>query len=113
MTAINVTVRVNGGLFKRDIPRSVRQAMADEAVVKIGDRLTRRGARGSGGKGKGVMRNTVARDRGGTTETITSTRVPPRTKGTSWQRKNVAIARSMAGRVLSKAADRVVAEMGQ
>ena len=114
MAAIDVTVRLNGGLFHKNIPESVRRALVDEAVDKIGQRLVRKGAQGSGGRGIGVRRNTVTQDRDDARMTVTtlSTHIWPRMKGTSWQGKNVRIARSMAGRVLRKAADRVVAEMG-
>lgn len=104
--AIDITVKVNGGLFKRNISRSVRDAVYQEAVQKIATRMER------GGKGLGSKRNTVTQAPDGDLQArVSSTRIYPRTKGTSWQRKNIAIAKAMSGRVLRKAAERIVNEM--
>lgn len=110
---LDITVSVNGGIFKRDIRRTARQAVYEEALQKIDQRLMRRGIYGSGGKGRGVRRNIVehARDDDLAIE-VSSTLRWPRTKGTTWTKKNVAIVKAMAPRVLRKAADRIVQEMG-
>jgi len=117
-SAFDITVKVNGGLFQKNIPETVRRAMVGEAIEKIDQRLMRKGARGSGGKGLGVQRNIVSHEmRPAQMQTTISTTVGgkehwPRTKGTSWQRKNIAITKAMAPRVLRKAANRIVEEMG-
>lgn len=116
--AIDITVKVNGGIFSKNIPESVRNSLREEVLLKVNQRMTRQGARGSGGKGLGVQRNTVGSfvDISALTMTVESTHGGkehwPRVKGTAWQRKNIGIIRAMAPRVLRKAADRIVAEMG-
>lgn len=108
MIAIDVTIKVNGGIFSRNIERTVRTALYEEAIDKIADRMMR------GGRGLGVRRNTLSRGfRGELEATVESTRRFPRTRGTAWTRKNIGIAKAMAPRVLRKSADRIVAEMGR
>lgn len=115
---IMVTVKVNGGLFEKNIPETVRDALREEVLLKINQRMTRGGVRGSGGKGLGVQRNTVGSyvDVSALTLTVESTRGGkehwPRMTGSTWQRKNIAITKALAGNVLRKAANRIVAEMG-
>lgn len=105
--AIDINVKVTGGLFSKDIPKVVRAAVYEEAIDKIATRMER------GGKGIGAKRNRITRQqREELRETITSTRYWPRTKGTSWQRKNIGIAKAMAPRVLNAYARRVVRELG-
>lgn len=102
----NITVRLRGPLFDGKVKGSVERAIIDESLEKIGLRTER------GGKGKGAKRNTIRRDRDGLTMTVHSSLNWPRTKGTSWQRKNEAIVRAMARRVLRKTAERIVRELG-
>jgi len=103
---IEISVKVHGGLFSKDVKRAVREAMYQEALEKIGTRMER------GGKGLGAKRNTVTHMPDGDLQMrVSSTRIWPRTKGTSWQRKNIGIVRAMAPRVLRKAAERIVMEM--
>lgn len=105
--AIEISVKVHGGLFSRNIPESVRRSMRQEAIEKIATRMER------GGKGLGSKRNTIShRADGELQERVSSTRIWPRTKGTSWQSKNIGIAKAMAPRVLRKAAERIVGELG-
>lgn len=107
MTPISITVKMNGGLFSRNIKRSVREAMYQEALEKVAVRMER------GGKGLGAQRNVITqRPDGDLQMRVISTRIYPRTRGTSWVSKNIAITRAMAPRVLRKAADRIVTEMG-
>lgn len=112
--AIQVSVKVNGGIFEKNIPETVRTALREECLLKINDRMSRKGAQGSGGRGLGVQRNIIGSyvDITGLTLRVESSRIFPRTTGWSWQRKNIAIVRAMAPRVLKKAADRIVTEMG-
>lgn len=110
--AIDVTVTFKGGLFKKDIPATTRRVLRQEVIDKVHARLMRKGAQGSGGRGKGVLRNTVS-DRVGDMEVrVASTLRSPRTRGTKWIGKNIAITKSMAPRVLRRAAERLAAEMG-
>ena len=115
---ITVNVKVTGGLFKRNIPQTARDALVGETLDTIHKRLMRNGRFGSGGKGRGVRRNTVDYfvdyDRGTPFALeISSTLNPPRTKGTKWLRKNVAITKAMAPRVLRKAAQRMVSDLSR
>lgn len=107
----NIDVTIKGPFFNKKISKVVQDAIVQEAVEKIGDRLTRKGTQGSGGKGLGVRRNTVTRKRGGLGEQVASTLRRPRTKGTSYIRKNMGIAKAMAPRVLRKTAQRIVGEL--
>lgn len=112
-------VSVRGGLFNRNVPESVRRAVVEEAVDKVGARLVRKGSMGSGGRGLGVRRKhnqpirQIRRD-----ALVVETISPrgrahwPRLKGTTWLRKNARIAKAMGPRVLRKTAERIVAEMG-
>jgi hypothetical protein len=100
---MEVTVKLNGGLFHRNVPRVLRAAMYEESLEKIALRMER------GGKGLGARRNTVKHKKVNDTELrVDSTRIYPRVIGSSWQRKNIGIAKSMAPRVLRKGAQRVV-----
>jgi len=104
---IDVTVKVNGGLFRRNVSRTVRDAMYQEAVEKVGERWMR------GGRGLGVRNNTLTKHPhpGQMAVTVSSTTNTPRTTGAAMTRKKIGQAKAMAPRVLRKAADRVVSEM--
>lgn len=105
--AIDINVKVNGGIFTKDVDQVVRDAMAQEAIDKLSARMSR------GGKGLGVQRNPIRLEVRGALETAAiSSLNAPRTTGSSWRNKNVAIAKSLLPRVLKKAADRIVEEMG-
>lgn len=112
--SLNIDVTVRGPLFEKKVDETVRRAIAEEGLDKIAERLTRKGAQGSGGKGVGVKRNAVTQQRRASELTVDtlSTRVFPRTRGTSWLKKNSGIARAMAPRVLRKVAQRIVGELG-
>lgn len=105
--AIDINVKVTGGLFSKDISKVVRAAVYEEVIDKLATRMER------GGKGIGAKRNTISRpQREELQELVKSTRIWPRTKGTSWQRKNIAIAKSLVPRAAKKYAERVVRELG-
>lgn len=111
---IDVTVKLKGKLAIEGVAdRIVQKQIQHELIGAIGDRLTRKGSKGSGGTGLGVRRNTITRapDRFNTVE-LRSTAVFPRTKGTAWKRKNMGIVKAMAPRVLNKTARRIEEEMG-
>lgn len=107
-TAIDVRVTLKGGLFSKGIPPVVERALKEEALAKVRERINRPYR----GKRLGRARNIVTPTEQELTLREDSTLIPPRTKGTSWQRKNVAIVKSMAPRVMKKAAQRIAEEMG-
>jgi hypothetical protein len=108
MSTLDVTVTLKGPLFSSNLINRNRRALQEEVIRKVGERMNRRGQRGSGGKGLGVERNVVTQEQRSELELLVeSTRRWPRTKGTSWQRKNIGIVKSMAPRVLRKAALRI------
>lgn len=57
------------------------------------------------GSGLGAQRNTLAVTRNGLARTIDTTLNWPRTKGTSWQRKNEDLVRAMAPNAEDRAVD--------
>lgn len=127
MPSLDVAVTLRGPLFSKNIPKVVRDAIADEAIEKVGARMER------GGRGQGAKVNRITRRRNGLTMDVRSTlrdpnsiaqRIPsfgrgatrrpnprfnPRSKGTAWTRKNMAAARSMLPFVLRKTAKRIIA----
>lgn len=109
---MNIKVTVKGPLFNKKISDVVENAIIEEALNKIEDRLSRKGAQGSGGRGLGVQRNEITNARTRLELRVFSSRKFPRTKGTAWQRKNVAIVRAMAPRVLRSVAKRTASELG-
>lgn len=111
MTVRNVEVTITGKFFDKKIDKVVEDAIVQEAVTKVGERLTRRGALGSGGKGITVKKNVVTRRVGGMEETIASTLKGKRTKGNAWVGKNMGIAKGMLPRVLRKTATRITSEL--
>jgi len=114
--SIDVTVNLRGGLFGKNIPSTVRDALNQEALGKINERMRRKGDRGSGGRGKGVQRNVVSQRFNPSDMELriyTTSVYPRRRKAGSFKRKNIAIIRSMAPRVMRKAAERIAAEMGR
>lgn len=113
--AVNVTLR--GRIFEGKAGATIKRAIYDEALVKINERMTRKGSQGSGGSGIGVKRNIISSKlRGDLNELlISSTRGGrahwPRTQGTFWQRKNIAITKAMAPRVIRALAKRIEADL--
>lgn len=107
-TAFTATVRLSGGLFGGSIPKHVQNALVQEALLKVDERISRPYA----GKRKGRANNTVTAKREELALVEASTLRWPRTSGATWTRKNVAIIRSMAPRVMRKAAQRIAEEMG-
>lgn len=109
---IEATVTLRGGLFGKNIPRSVETAIQSEAIAKIRERLTRKGAGGSGGRGLGVKRNVVRVDERRLELAVSTTRKAPRVTGVAFKSKNVGIVKGMARRVVRKSAERIAREMG-
>lgn len=108
---MTVAVNLKGPLFTKKIDDVVKKAIVEETLQKVDQRLGRKGAQGSGGKGLGVKRNIVDRKLTGLELTVDTTKIRPRTKGTSWQKKNVAIAKAMIPRVVRKTALRIASEL--
>lgn len=103
---IGMSVKLSGGLFTKDFERIARKQIDHELLTKFEERVKR------GGRGVGAKRNKVTGDRGSFYELVmTSTLKPPRTKGTSWQRKNLGIIRAMTPRVVRKTAQRISEEL--
>jgi len=96
MTARTIKVKgLNELNQKLDMDFLVQPEM-DAALESFEKRLLRQG------KGLGAQRNEIAAERRTMGATARSTLVYPRTKGTSWGRKNEAIMKSMAPRVFAK-----------
>lgn len=106
MSTVTTSVKLRGPIFDKKITPLMEAIIYDNAIDSIGKRLAR------GGKGLGAKRNPINRERRGLTETVSSSTIRPRTKGTAWLRKNLAIANSMAPRVLRATATRIVEELG-
>lgn len=103
----NITATLSGPLFTKNLTKVVENAIIDETIEKLGVRMER------GGKGLGVRSNRITRKRNGLTMDVMSTRIFPRTRGTAWTRKNMAIAKSMGRNVLRKTAQRICGELGR
>jgi hypothetical protein len=108
---LSIDVTIKGGLVSKKVDAVVKKAIVEETLQKISERLGRKGAQGSGGKGLGVKRNIVDRQLSDISLEVDTTKIWPRTKGTSWNRENVAIVKAMAPRVLRKTAARIVDEL--
>jgi hypothetical protein len=102
MSAIDVQVTLKGHLFEKKIDDTIKRALVEEVLMKVDERAQRQG------KGLGAQRNRVERRLRGTELEIDTTRIWPRTKGTAWTRKQIAITKAMAPRVMRKAAQRIV-----
>ena len=109
-TASPVKVTLRGPFFEKVITREIEQAILEETIRKIDERLQRPG------RTLGRIRNPILPGTltlgGGVSLVITSTRHYPRTRGTKWQAKNVAIVKAMAPRVMRALARRIVASLG-
>ena len=107
---IEIETKLYGGLFHKDIPRSVRDAGREEVVTKITARWMRRRRR------PGVQRNPLVERTEGLEGSVRMAgarwRYPRRT-GSKWKGSLIAAAKSMAPRVLNKWARTVAAEMGR
>lgn len=104
---IGITVTLRGGLFSKNIPRVVEEAIVGEILTKVEERTRR------GGRGLGAQRNVIGHERLQPLSLITTSTLNwPRTRGTAWQRKNIGIVRAMAPRVGRRAAERIAEEMG-
>lgn len=105
MSAIDVSVTLKGPLFTKKIDDVVKRQLVAEVLTKVEERTRRQG------KGLGARRNTISHERDGLELNVESTRNWPRTKGTSWQKKNIGIVKAMAPRVMRKAAQRITEEL--
>lgn len=104
---MEISVKVNGGLFTKNVTQVNRNAVMEEAVRKISTRWMR------GGRGKGVRNNTLREvpSDAALESRVYSTLNQPRTTGSSMTKKKIGQAKAMAPRVLRKYAERVVKEL--
>lgn len=105
---MDINVRLRGGIFTKNIPKVVEDAIVSEILRKVDERTQRQG-RGLGARNNSIM----SEARSPLALAVSSTRNYPRTRGTAWQRKNIGIVRAMAPRVGKKAALRIAEEMGR
>lgn len=101
-----VRVTMTGPLFEKRIDREIEREIVEYTMDKIEHRL-RRGGRRLGRKNNPIREGRLTLGGGATLE-MTSTTNWPRTSGGSWSRKNVAIVKAMAPRVLRATAKRIV-----
>lgn len=102
---VHVTYR--GALFGAEVPRIVQKQLQHEVLSAIEERTRRQG------RGVAARRNLITHERERMELMVESTLKSPRTTGRAWQRKNVAIIKAMAPRVLRKAAERIAQELGR
>ena len=109
--SISVQVTVRGRIFAKNISGEVKKAIINESLEKIDKRLSRRPPR----KKLGMMRNPVKTRMDAHAlklhfEHVESRFHSPRRTGKAWLRKNIAIVKAMAPRVLRKTAARIIGE---
>jgi hypothetical protein len=102
---MDVNVTLKGPFFEKDVPRIVEKQILHEILGKVEERTERQG------RGLGAQKNRIDHTYRRLELTVDTTRIYPRTKGTSWQKKNIGIIKSMAPRVARKAAERIAAEL--
>lgn len=118
---VRLDVKIDGPLFTKDVSKVVEQAVLDEVMRKVDERMER-SARTTKSKGRtliGQQRNTVTRRTGDLEFVATSTLNNPRNKGTSWVKKHIGAAGygkgilgSMIPHVARKAAKRIAGDLG-
>ncbi len=125
MAAIEVKVRLRGPLFEKKIDKVVEEAIVVYAMRRIETRVRRVPKRKKNTLGR--RRNPIGPGKlnrnppvfglgslefgGNVSMTFKSTTIPPRTKGKAWQKKNVAIIKSMAPRVMRSVAKQIAANL--
>ena len=105
-----VQVIIRGPIFSKKISKVIERQIMSEAMPKFEKRVRRKG------KKIGRKRNPIGPGSfalgGGVEMTMTSTKIWPRTVGSTWTAKNVAAIKAMAPRVLRKLAKEIVGELG-
>ena len=103
-------VTLRGPLFEKKISKVIERQIMREAMPKFEKRVRRKG------KKIGRKRNPIGPGSfalgGGVEMTMSSTKIWPRTVGSTWTAKNVAAIKAMAPRVLRKLAKEIVGELG-
>lgn len=100
-------VTVHGPAFGEGLDKTIEGAILGEALDKINQRLMRKRR-----KGLGARRNTLSlSERGALEFEVDTTLKNPRNTGKAWNRKQLAIARAMAPRVLRSTAKRIVGDL--
>ncbi len=99
-----VSLNVKGlpGLQRKLKPAHLYEPAIAEVVEKVGKRMER------GGKGLGAKSNTITREPQRLSATVSTTLNNPRQTGAAWERKQRAIARAMAPRVLRSAQRKII-----
>lgn len=118
---VSMNVKISGPLFDKDIRKAVEDAVFDEVMQKVEERMER-SARTTRSKGRtliGQQRNTVRTSSDGLQFVATSTLNNPRNKGTSWVKKHIGAAGfgkgilgSMIPHVARKAGKRIAGDLG-
>lgn len=108
---MDISVQLTGPMFTKEAKPVVEKALGEEALRKISERMER-SARSGGKKALGRRRNTITQTQNGLVLDIDSTLIWPRTKGSSWYRKNERIITAMTKNVLRKAGRRIAEELG-
>jgi len=119
-TPLNITVAVRGPLFTKKIDSTVKKAILEEGLERIGKeldlktaRLIRRPLTHKKGAGLGAKRNPVHRKTTGIVmDVISRIGKYPRMSGRRWTENNMAAIYRMAPRMLRKIANRIVGELG-
>ena len=104
-----LTVRITG--LKELEAKLGYKVLADPAMEEALDTISARFMRG--GKGLGVKRNQLMLTSAPLLREVSSTLVPPRTTGSSWTGKNIAIFKAMAPRVVRAAVKRIRARWAE
>lgn len=123
--AVDVTVRLSGPLFEEKIDKVVQDAIIFYALRRIETRVRRVPKRKKNTLGR--RRNPIGPGKldknpptfglgtlqfgGNVSMTFASTTIRPRRSGKSWQKKNVAIIKSMAPRVMRSVAKQIAANL--
>ncbi len=121
--AVDVKVTLRGPLFEKKIDKEIQDAIVWYALKRIEKRMRFVPKRVK--KALGRHRNPIGPGKlnkkpptfglgtlqfgGNVSMTFASTTIRPRRSGKSWQKKNVAIIKSMAPRVMRKTAKRIAA----
>jgi hypothetical protein len=103
-TAIGISVRIKSSQLLNDPSGVIDHFIKSEALEKFETRI-RQGKRRP--PNLGTRRNTITSTTEGLTLTALSTLRRPRYTGKSWARKNIAIIKSMAPRVMNALARRL------
>jgi hypothetical protein len=112
---IDKTVTLRGPLFTKNINETVKKAIIEEGIERIGKEIIDRTEtlKRSRKKGAGARANPVDRKTLNLTMTVTSQiKHWPRMSGNKWVGYNMVKARGMSYNVMNKIATRICSELG-